>query len=207
MSNSSSTQTARRRRKGVPALLTVVAGAALAATVAGPAPSASALVASDQAGDPGAAYFADQNWKPTPVLQAKRDGGKVTLSTGSMIVMPDPTADPGPQTVSVDYYLYKRDANGVFRSFKQTKVSAIPLTYQGRNVGQLFAGSGPIATVETGHHDAYQIRVAVSWYVNYQWQSTVHLRPTETSELSCTNVSGCTVFAPGGGAPASLGLV
>lgn len=198
-------QLARRTRKGWSALLTVVAAAAVAATLAGPAPSASALVRSDQAGGPGDAYFADAGWNPTPVLQAKRDGGNVALSTGGMIVTPDPSAVAGRQSAKVTYYLYKRDADGVFRSYRSTAVW-VPLTYQGRTVSQAFAGSGTIATVERGHLDAYQIRVDVSWYVGDQWQSTVQLRPTESGELACNTVSGCSVFAPGNGRPASLGL-
>jgi hypothetical protein len=206
MSNTLNTRPTPRSRKRRLALLTGLVGAALGATMAGPLPSASALIVSDQAGDPGGAYFADAGWRPTPVLQAKRVGNAVALSTGAMVVTPDPTAPEGPQRVDVTYYLYKRDAAGVLRLFRTATSRNIQLDYRGQNVPQAFAGSGTLATVTPGNAGSFSIRVAVSWTVDWEWQSVVHLRPDQAGELSCTNVSRCTVYAPGPGIPASLGI-
>jgi hypothetical protein len=164
------------------------------------------MIVSDQAGGPGGAHFADASWRPTPALQATRVGNKVALSTGAMIVTPDPTADEGAQTVDVTYRLYKRDADGVYRFFRTSRSNNIRLAYHGQNVPQAFAGSGTLATVDHGNRDSFSIRVEVDWFVGSEWQSVVFLRPDQSSELSCTNVSGCTVYAPGPGMPASLGI-
>lgn len=200
------THSSERAVRRVAGLLTGMAAVALTATLAGPVPSASAMIVS-RTGGPGSVSFADLNGQAQPMLVATpASGNKVALSAGAVIVTPDPTADAGTQTAELTFTLSKRAADGQFRFYKKVTYGNLSLAYQGRNVPQWWGGPGTIATVDRGHLSSYRLDVKVTWWVDDELQSFVHVQPDQASELSC-QVSGCSTYVPGGGQPAQLGIV
>lgn len=193
------TPSSKGRTRRVASILTGVVALALAATVSGPVPSASALARSNPLGTPGEVYFADAHENATPVLKATRVRQKVELSVGGISVTPVRSAPAGAQTVDVTYLLFQRNLDGVYVLDTWVQSPRQSLWSEGSNRPQSFPGIGTISTVTRSGWRSFKIAAIVTWYVDGRWQSSVTVAPDQPGEFVCAHLAYCEVVEHSGG--------